>query len=155
MKTEMNQNSKWDEALDRQLKNLPLLKAPPNVAARVLDAVARHQQAWYRQSWQYWSLPLQIGSVLALSLVFAGICFVAWKAPAFGPVASSLDTLRTWAATGGVWLTALLTLLDACWLAIKNLGTGFLIGCLVSAGLAYATFVGFGTVYLRLALPRR
>jgi len=155
MKPEMNHDESWEQTLDRQLKNLPLLKASPSVAARVMAAVAERQQAWYRQSWQNWSMPLRLSSALALALVFAGVCYLTWIAPHYGPVASGLGTVRTWLSHGGAWISAVGVVAEACCLAVKNLGTGFLVGCLCAAGLAYATFMGLGTVYLRLAMSRR
>ncbi len=155
MKPEFNSDPKWERWLDRQLKDMPPLTAPPSVLAQVMAAVARHEQPWYRRSWQQWPLSLQVGTALALSLVFAGICFAGWRVPTFGPVASGLDTARSWWSTGCVWFNALGALAEAGRLVVKNLGSGFVIGCLVALGLAYATCLGLGTVYVRLAMPRR
>jgi hypothetical protein len=46
-------------------------------------------------------------------------------------------------------------LISALRLVIQKLGTGFIIGCLAAAALAYSIFIGLGTVYLRLALSQR
>jgi hypothetical protein len=38
---------------------------------------------------------------------------------------------------------------------VKKLGTGFIVTCLVAAGIGYAMCVGLGTVYFRLAFAKR
>ncbi len=154
MKSGMEQDN-WEKRLDRELKSLPLMKAPEGLSERVMAAVAARAAVPQQRSWMEWSRPVRLLSASLLWLLFAGICLLVWKAPAFGPVASGLESVRNGLASGGMWLGVLEALGGACRLAVRSLGNGFLMGCAVAAGMAYVACVGLGTAYLRLALGRR
>ena len=46
-------------------------------------------------------------------------------------------------------------LVNAAVLAVKKLGTGVIVACLVAVGIGYAMCIGVGTVYFRLAFAKR
>ena len=65
-----------EERLDRELKELPELQAPPALAARILSAVSRRAaRPWYRRSWQAWPVTLQAASLPILLAMFGGLCW--------------------------------------------------------------------------------
>jgi hypothetical protein len=71
--------SDWERQLDKKLKCLPPLKAPPSI----LVAVMQRAQARTRWAWWTWSAPARTSSLLALtagagSLAFAGNRLLSW-----------------------------------------------------------------------------
>ena len=145
-----------EAAVQRELKALPELRAPQSLQTRVMRAIERRASLpWYRRSWENWPPSLQI-PVLALMLaLFAGLCFAGWEgwqSPTFAAASHKVAEYLSGAST--IW-NAASVLVSAIGLALKQLGTGFLIACLAAVALGYATCVGLGTVYLRLALKRR
>jgi hypothetical protein len=141
--------------IDRALKGLPEMAAPLSLASRVMTVLARRTQSpWYLQSWQLWPVSLRAGSLVFLLSLFAVLCFAGWKLPQTGGFSVAMHTAADWfSGLSAAWHT-LGALLGALVLAAKQLGSGFLIGCLLSLALGYALCVGLGTVYVRLALAR-
>ena len=142
--------------IDRRLKRLRELQAPATLVSRVMSAIERPVLLpWYRQSWQMWPLPLRAASLLALIAAFAGICFGSWELTQTESFVAATHTLGAWFTSASALFHALSALAGAVLVAVKSLGTGFLIACLLAGAMAYAMCLGLGTVYLRLAWPRR
>ncbi len=145
-----------DAAIDRELKLLSDLAAPPTLASKVMAAIGKRASLpWYRQAWQRWPVPWQAVSLATLAALFGAICFGVWEL-AHWPV------LTAAAGRAGVWFSGLSALsnvlnvvLGALLLVLKKLGSGFVIGSIVAFALGYALFAGLGTVYVRLAFARR
>ena len=56
-----------ERAVDRALRRLPTVIAPPTLLPRVLEAVRhRFQRPWYERPWFNWPVGLQAASALAL-----------------------------------------------------------------------------------------
>lgn len=142
--------------VDRVLKRLPEVPAPQTLLPRVLAAVrARAALPWYRQSWQAWPMPLQIATILVLVASFGVFLFASWelsRAAGYAAVRQEIGEMFSAVAVIG---NVLGVLVSALRLVVEKLGTGFIIGCLAAAGLAYSIFIGLGTVYLRLAFSQR
>lgn len=142
--------------IDRELKRLPDLPAPPTLGSRVLAAIAyRACLPWYRQSWQRWPLPLRIAFLLASTALVAALGFALWKVPQTAPVTGAWHQFAGWFSPAASILNVIGTVLSAVGLAAKQLGTAFFAGCLLLIALLWAVCVGLGTVYVRLALARR
>jgi ABC-type nitrate/sulfonate/bicarbonate transport system permease component len=153
-------NSEYEKRLeaeiDRQLKALPELAAPSGLMSQVMARIEqRAVQPWYRRSWQTWPVTLQGFSLVALLALFGGICFGGWELARAASFSSAAETLRGWLSGLSLIWNVATTLANAAALALKQLGTGFLIGCLLALALGYAACVGLGTVYVRLAMARR
>jgi hypothetical protein len=153
----MNPNHEHElEALvDRELKSLPPLSAPPGLASRILATIASRAVPWYRRAWQTWPVGLQAASFALLLAMFGGLCFGGWKltylaenTAAAQKVSGALSVLDL------VWNTVNV-LLTALGQAIQHVGTGYLLAAATVAVLGYAAFVALGSVYLRFALVRR
>jgi hypothetical protein len=145
-----------ERQIDRALKALPELPAPNTLCARVMAAVAARQALpWYRQPWQNWSLTWRAVSMTFLLLSFGGFCVAAWQlTQAAGYTAAMAEVKQVFSGIGLIWHTVEV-LLGALVLVCKQLGTAFMIGCLVAVGIGYAICVGLGTVCVRLALAHR
>ncbi len=149
-------NKELEAEIDRELKALPELKAPPTLVHRVLRTLEKRAATpWYRLAWQYWPGPLRAATLAVLVGCFGGLCFTAWEICQTAGYAELVRALTGWLAGAVAIYHALGTLLAAVVLVVKHLGTVFILACLTALALAWATCLGLGTVYLRLALARR
>ena len=142
--------------VQQELNLLGELTAPPALAGRVLRAIEQRSAApWYRGAWQSWPLAWQGVSLVALALLFGGICFGVGELSHAAQVSPAGQQAGEWLAGFGVlWKTAEV-LATALATAFRQLGTGILIGCGLALFAAYAACVGLGTACVRLALARR
>ncbi len=142
--------------IDRVLKGLPDLPAPTTLVPRVMAALeSRARLPWYRQAWTTWPQPARVAALAVLAVMFGGLCFAGWELSHAQTFAAATQTVGGWfSGLGSLW-KALNVLVGAVGLVVKQLGTTFILACLVAVGLGYALCVGLGTVYLRLALARR
>ncbi len=148
--------NRLEAEIDRVLKELPELSAPASLQGRVLAAIERRAALpWYRQSWQMWPLSLRVASFVALLAPFAAICVAGWLVPQTGEYTTAAHTVGGWLSSVNALLNVVGVLLGAILAAVKQLGSTVLIACLVGLGLGYATCVGLGTFYVRLAMARR
>ena len=151
-----NHDSELERRLDRELKSLPLLAAPPTLAPRVLAAIgSRAASPWYRQPWQAWPVPTRAAALAVLALFFASLCLGVWRLPdTEGYLAASRHATGWFSCLTTLW-NALHAVLDALARAVHQLNRGILVGCLAAVALAWAICLGLGTVCLRFALARR
>jgi hypothetical protein len=153
-------NSEQEKELEleigRELKRLPELPAPALLVRRVMVAIEqRRALPWYHQPWQNWPLPLRVAALALLSVMFGGLCVVSWQLTRAAGVSAAIQEVGgLFSGLNTVW-NILNVLLGSVVLVAKHLGTGFIIGCVVLAGLGYAMCVGLGTAWLRLALARK
>lgn len=142
--------------IDRELKSLPELAAPNALSRRVMLAIEqRRALPWYAQPWQNWPMPLRFAALSLLSIMFGGLCLASWQlTKAAGVSAAMQEVGGLFSGLTTVWNT-INVLLGAVVVVVKHLGTGFMIGCALIAGLGYALFVGLGTACVRLAMARR
>ena len=153
-------NSEYEKRLegeiDKELRALPELIAPHSLFLRVMAAIERRLNLpWYRQAWQGWPLPLRAVSLVILLGLFGGLCFATWEFLHTEAFAAAMQRPLSWLSGLGAILHAVSVVLGGVVLAVKQLSTAVIIGCLVALALGYAMCVGLGTVYLRLALSRR
>jgi hypothetical protein len=149
-------NSELEALVDRELKALPPLSAPPNLAPRILAAIAAQAEApWYRRAWQTWPLPLQGASLAVLLALFGTLCFGGWR------FSQTEAVVETSAKVGGVLsvfdlvFRTLGVLRDAGVQVIQHIGPGYVIGFAVMVLMAYAVCLALGSVCVRFAFARR
>ena len=153
MNTELDK--RLEAEIGRELSGLPELAAPDDLASRVMGAIQRRATLpWHRRSWQTWPAVLQAASLFILAAMFAALCFGAWKL-------GQTETVTTASLQAGEWIAGvnaigktLLVLLNAVVVVVKNLGTWFIVLCLVMWALGYAACVGLGTMLVRFAFAR-
>jgi hypothetical protein len=153
-------NSEFENQLeaeiDRHLKDLPDLAAPPNLIPRVMTAIARPATPWRVRPWYAWPISAQIASVtLALGLLLAAI--PGWRVvePALtGPMASRFAPWR--AGVACLW-NAARAVVGAAPVVVEHLNKVTLLSCVAVMVMGYVVCVGFGTVFVRLTLaaPRK
>ena len=152
----MKKEQKLEAMIDRELKGLPEISAPPALVRRVTAALGeRVHVPWYRKSWLFWPGPVRAVSLAFLLAVFAGLCFAAWHFSHVATMTASADKItQSFSGATSLWEAAL-TVLSALNLVVKQAGTGVIVGVLVGIGLIYSMMVGLGTCYFRLAIARR
>ena len=150
-------NADYDKLLEREiereLKSLPDLKAPEALAARVMESIQRNaSRPWYRQPWQGWPGEWQMAFAALLLLIVGALSFGGWEFIRSSTVSDVVhDFSGRLSAFNFIWDT-LLAIAQALVLAVKKLGLGFMIACLILAVFSYLTCIGLGTVFLRYAL---
>jgi hypothetical protein len=153
---DLRYEQRLETEIDRELKRLPDLSAPPTLGPRVLAAIAqRLSLPWYRQSWQRWPVPFRIAFLFGSLALVAALGFALWKVPQTAPVTGAWHQFAGWFSWAASGLNVISTVLGAVGLAAKQLGVAFFAGCLLLIALLWAVCVGLGTVYVRLALARR
>jgi hypothetical protein len=145
-------DNELEARIDRELRSLRELSAPPALRARVMARIARASALpWYQRSWQTWPAALQ-GVCLALLLgLSAATAFGVWYGAQSEIVLSGLHSLSGWLAAACALLNAGATLFRAAAAFIQHLGPGFMIACLLLLAFTYLACVGVGTVVVRLA----
>lgn len=141
--------------VDRELKGLPLLSAPEELRARIMEVVeARSRAPWYRRSWPTWSPVLRIASLALLVSLFAGICLGAGTVYQSAVSTAVAQQLNGWLNVAGVCWRTLAVLGSAIGTALGRAGTGLFLAWLVALAAGCALFAGVGKVYLRLGWAR-
>ena len=89
-----------------------------------------------------------------MTVLFGGLCLSGWGFSHAEAISLSWHRVGHWFSGFSTFSNLLGTLADSAMLVVKKLGTGFMVACLVAAGLGYALFLSLGTVYFRLAFAR-
>jgi ABC-type amino acid transport system permease subunit len=145
-----------EAAVQRELNALGELEAPPDIAQRVMRAIERRAAApWHRREWQTWPAALQMASLVALLALFGGLCLGGWQLSQIETVSFALRRAGEWFSGLNVIVNTFNVLVSAAALVVKKLGTGFIVTCLIAAGIGYAMCIGLGTVYFRFAFAKR
>jgi hypothetical protein len=145
-----------EAAISRELKALPELAAPGVLANRVMAALEQRVRVpWYRRSWQMWPMVLQAAVLVVLLALFGGLCLAGWELSQAEATTFALHRVGEWFSGLSMIENTFNVLESAAVLVVKKLGTGFIVTCLVAAGIGYAMCVGLGTVYFRLAFAKR
>jgi hypothetical protein len=135
MREEHDNFERAEALVSRQLRALPLRRAPATLAARVLAAIAagelqpvavRENLPWYRHSFRHWPLPVQIAFALLSAALAHALVRLLGGVSSYAPAQLAGDELRSsWSvvqamATIGQSLTdslrALLASLPRNWL---------------------------------------
>ncbi len=144
-------DSELEARIDRLLKDLPDLAAPPGLLARTMNALARPAPPpRHARPWTAWPAGWRV-AFLVLTCGVLGAVFLAWRAAAPELAAVVLPRLSHWAAAAGSVWTALGALAGAIPLVARHFGNGFLLACLAVGTIAYAACIGFGTLLVRFA----
>ena len=145
------------EALVRcELDALGELEAPPGIARRVMRVIElRAALPWYRREWQTWPLVLQGASLVGLLAAFAFLCFGSSQLARFATLTPAAREVSGWFSLANAAWNAVNVLANVVELAFRSLGPAVLIASAVLLLLCYATCLGLGTIYWRLAYARR
>lgn len=150
-----NHEPQLESAVQRALKALPELTAPPSVADRVMTAIAGRERApWHRRPWAAWPPALRAASLALMLTVFIGLCFA-------GRELAQTQAIARSAQAAGQWISGLNCvrnlgdiLAESALLVVKKMGAPWIVAGSVAAALVYAFFLGLGTVCFRLAFPK-
>ena len=151
-----NQENELAARIDRELKSLPPLTAPPSLAPRIMARLsAQAETAWYHRAWPTWPKPWRAASLMVLLAFFGGLCFAGWQASHASSVTAASEKVSGAFALVTLAANTLGALGNAAAQVIRHLGTGVIVGAVAVMALAYAGCVAFGSFYLRFAFARR
>ena len=153
-------NSEYEKQLEavvrRELDALGELEAPPEIARGVMRIIEqRAALPWYRREWQAWPLVLQGASLVGLLSAFVFLCFGSSQLARYATLTPAAREVSGWFSLADSAWNAVNVLANAVELAFRSLGPTVLIGSAVMLLLCYATCLGLGTIYWRLAYARR
>jgi len=115
----------------------------------------RERAPWYRQSWQMWPMPIRAAAFMALACLFGTICYGAWQLPHVEAVVAFQKHVGGLFSAAGAIGHGFAVAARVAVESIRDLGYGFVIGCVAAVGLGYAICLGLGTVGVRMILARR
>lgn len=141
--------------IDRELRRLPLPKAPPTLAPRVLAAIAaRAHLPWWKKSWTHWPFGLR---ALFLGFLVAATAGLLYAGSQFAP-GESLAAAAERVGDYFSLLTPVWQLLSALGIAFASMlrsgGQVLLWSVIATATVMYLTCVGLGTVFYRVAMNK-
>ena len=147
----MPSDSDFDAKLERlvheQLRKLPLWKAPDSLAPRVLAALRKEAaRPWWRRDWSQWPPAAKVLSAALALLLVAGVTGSGWFVDA--------QLSEYWQRTAGRlsdFGTSLSPLANAGLLLWTQVFQSVVIYGLVFLAVLYASCLGAGTLFLRIA----
>lgn len=152
---ENHPDPRLEKFIDRQLRGLPELKAPPTLVPRVLAAIQirQRQQIWWQQPWLQWPRPAQVISCALAMLAIATAYFALpdWDSLAVNTLPEKVAhrfALFSWLWEIGSSLVNTVT-------AILHAFQPWLIYGFAVLFLMYLTCVGLGTICFRVAFYKR
>lgn len=149
-------NSELEALVDRELKSLAPLSAPPSLAPRILAAIAARAEApWYRRAWPTWPLVLQGTSLAILLALFGTLCLGSWRFFQSETVAVTTEKVGGVLSVFDLVLRTLGALRDAGLQVIQHVGSGYVIAFAAVVLMAYALCVALGSACVRFAYVRR
>ncbi len=153
-------NAEYEKQLEacirRELNALGELAAPPEIAGCVMRLIEeRAATPWYRREWQAWPSALRTGSLAGLLAAFAFLCLESSRLAYFAMLTPSAHEVAGWFSLADAFCGAGNALANALGLAFRSLGPVVIIGGAVLLLFCYATCLGLGTIYWRLAYARR
>ena len=146
----------WEAQLDAELKALPELAAPPQLARRVMQRIQQPAVASPRaRGWQ--SLPgvVRASAFAIIVAAFALLCVAAWIYPFTGGFAVADAEISAWLRPAAAcWDVARVTV-SALLVAIRYINPMLLVLWASSAAFAYFVIMAAGTVVFKWAASKQ
>ena len=140
--------------VDRELRQLPVLRAPHTLLPRVLAAVQQwSRRPWYARAWLTWPLGWQVVSMAALILLVVGSVMLLPSARAAAGGAASPVAARVMSDVAGILQRAELTVnaVRVLWRALVEPLVAYAFALVALMCLACAAF---GTALNRVVFER-
>ena len=142
--------------IDRELKSLSLVSAPPTLSPRIMARLAGQAEVtWYRRAWPTWPMALRAASFILLLAFFGGLCFAGWQVSHAPSVTATTEKVSGVFALVTLAANTLNVLANAAALVMRHLGTGFIVAAAAVVLLGYTVCMAIGSFYLRYAFARR
>jgi hypothetical protein len=148
----MNPEQDLEKLMDRELRSLPVPRAPGTLAPRVMAAItARAALPWHRRTWFEWPRGWQVASAaLTVAFLTALMTLAPWRAlPDAEPVSRIVGQARVFVDNVGETGECILRIAVPLWSALAQ---QFLIHTLVGMGALVAAVVILGGAARQLVL---
>jgi hypothetical protein len=144
------------DRLHRELRQLPVHRAPDTLAPRVLAALAARRSApWWQKSWTDRPQGARLIFLAASLVLSGGLILAGLQLPQLGELTAGMwPPAAGWFSEFEPYLALVFRLGEALWLSLKAAPPQVFWLCAAALGLGYATCVGLGTLGYRLALNR-
>jgi len=150
-----NPESELEQAIDRELRRLPPLRAPADLMPSVMAAIAaREARPWWQKPAAQWPLGARLGFLVGTTGLAAFLLYFAWGVTAgvsFGALAdevavysSRLETVRSIGSSLG----------NAAVTVVRPVGSWLVWSAAGLLGMCYLTTLALGTFCYRLAAQR-
>ena len=141
-------DSKLEQFIERELKKLPALRAPPAVLRNVMARVrATLGLPWWQRPWLFWPIAARV-AVLAIFIgMVAGLSMVTLPIPSLGSIVSHAHKQLSWMSS---MVELCLTLMRSAMLVLTSIPPAALWAIAGMMAVMYAAFLGFGTVLYRV-----
>jgi len=143
------------ERMHRELRQLPLLKAPETLVARVLTAIeSRAQQPWWKKSWMNWPSSMRLAFVVGVCALASGILYLGIQISNEVPAGAVLEKVSaSFGFLAPLW-NLIAALGNALVLVLRAGGQLLFWGTVGLVAAMYLTCVGLGTLCYRVALNK-
>lgn len=144
---ETPEQTELEKFIDQQLKKLPEREAPDALIANVFASIAARQNApWYKQPFTSWPRNTQALLFAALSIIFAGAVYLAWR-----PAEALSSSALTERASSFAWLGRMFETLASTGVdIIRGLPWQWLVALAVVLFAMYAACVATGFALYRI-----
>ncbi|HEY3853263.1 MAG TPA: hypothetical protein VGO67_02595 [Verrucomicrobiae bacterium] len=140
-----------ESEIDRQLKDLPELIAPRSLVPRTMQLIAQLAAVWQSRSWSTWPMSIR-AAFIVVSVALLAATVPGLRAFEQNLLVPMFAKLNHWGASSE-WIWNAATALASAGTAIVNHASkGIIFSCVLAIVLAYAACIGFGTVFVKLAL---
>ena len=143
------------ERIHRELRQLPPLKAPETLVARVFTAIeSRAHQPWWKKSWMNWPSSMRLAFVVGVCALASGFLYVGFQFSSEVPAGAVSTKVSEWFGfLAPLW--NLIAALGNAFVLVVRAGGQLLFWCTVAfVAAAYLTCVGLGTLCYRVALNK-
>jgi len=143
------------ERIHRELRQLPPLKAPETLVARVFTAIeSRAHQPWWRKSWMNWPSSMRLAFVVGVCALAIGFLYLGFEFSSEVPAGTLITKVSAWFGFLAPLWNIIAALGNALVLVLRAGGQLLFWGTLALVAAMYLTCVGLGTLCYRVALNK-
>ena len=149
-------DQRWEAELDAELKALPEIAAPPQLARRVMDRVQQGSVAVTEggRSWQNLPGAVRVLAFSVMSICFCLVCLGAWLVPQAGSLAAIRGHLAIWLHPVTAFWNVAEVVVSALLAALRYINPVLLMAWAAGAALAYLLIITAGTLVYKCATSK-
>ena len=151
-----DRQQQWETQLDADLKALPEIAAPPQLARRVMEQIQRPGVAnEKRRTWQDLPSVFRTMAVVAMTLCFGLLCLGAWVYSDNAGMVTICERMANWLHPVGVFWNVAQAIISALAATIRYVNPVLLVAWAAAAVLAYFLILATGTLVYKFAASKQ